>query len=210
LAPRLAALALTASAAETLLQTDPATTRTILVELQTVIRSTVADIRRLVHDLRPPALDELGLVGAIQERIHDLSRPLKPADAGNDSKPAPVSQLQFRLNAPEELPPLPAAVEVAAFRIVTEAIVNVVRHAEATVCEVNIRLNKSLEIEIRDNGRGAKDKRKANPTGGIGLHSMRERAEELGGYCLFEAMPSGGTKVVAMLPIEADVGSESA
>ncbi|WP_229263909.1 sensor histidine kinase [Cohnella cholangitidis] len=212
LAPRLAALALTASAAESLLQTDPATTRTILVELQTVIRSTVADIRRLVHDLRPPALDELGLIGAIQERIHDLSRPMKPAEAGHDSTPVPAaSRLQFRLNAPERLPALPAAVEVAAFRIVTEAIVNVVRHAQATLCEVNIRLGRALEIEIRDNGRGVKDKREANPSGGIGLHSMRERAEELGGYCLIEALQPNGTKVLALLPItEDDKGSESA
>jgi signal transduction histidine kinase len=204
-----------------LLQTDPAMTKSILVELQTVIRSTVSDIRRLVHDLRPPALDELGLVGAIQERINDLSRPLKPSseETGNEfaststssSSSSVSSQLQFRLDAPEFLPTLPAAVEVAAFRIVTEAIVNVVRHAGASICEVSIRLNKGLEVEIRDNGHGLREKREANPSGGIGMHSMRERAEELGGYCLMEANPNGGTKIMAWLPIsEEEQGSESA
>jgi signal transduction histidine kinase len=89
--------------------------------------------------------------------------------------------------------------------------VNVVRHAQATVCEVNIHLSRALEIEIRDNGRGVKDKREANPNGGIGLHSMRERAEELGGYCLIEALQPNGTKVLAFLPItEIEKGSESA
>ncbi len=217
LAPRLAALALTASAAETLLSTDPSVTRSILVELQTVIRSTVTDIRRLVHDLRPPALDELGLIGAIQERINDLSRPLKPSsslEADNETaEPIVASRLQFRLYAPVSLPSLPAAVEVAAFRIVTEAIVNVVRHAGATLCEVSIRMNKGLEIEILDNGQGLSEKRERSMSGGIGLHSMRERAEELGGYCLIEPSPDiqGGTKVLALLPInELEIGSAGA
>lgn len=211
LAPRLAALALTASAAETLLQSDPAKTKSILVELQSVIRSTVSDIRRLVHDLRPPALDELGLVGAIQERIHDLSRPLKPPGHSEEIQHGAPASLHFRLHAPDKFPTLPAAVEVAAFRIVTEAIVNVVRHADATICEVSIRLGQALEVEILDDGQGVRGKRESTGTGGIGLHSMRERAEELGGYCLIEAAQPRGTKVTAYLPItDTDQGSESA
>ncbi|WP_373231497.1 histidine kinase [Cohnella sp.] len=213
LAPRLAALALTASAAETLLQSDPARTKSILVELQTVIRSTVSDIRRLVHDLRPPALDELGLAGAIQERIHDLCRPLKPLASGEGNSHAAPAALDFRLHAPDKLPMLPAAVEVAAFRIVTEAIVNVVRHANATFCEVHIRLGQALEVEIIDDGQGDLDKlgRQSAAAGGIGTHSMRERAEELGGYCLIEAVQPRGTKVRAYLPItDTEQGSESA
>ncbi|MFC5470749.1 sensor histidine kinase [Cohnella suwonensis] len=220
LAPRLAALALTASAAETLMQTDPATTKTILAELQTVIRTSVSDIRRLVHDLRPPALDELGLVGAIQERINDLSRPLKPAwnaEEAFSNESAPPPRLRFRLYAPDSLPPLPAAVEVAAFRIVTEAIVNVVRHSGATECDVSLTVRASaggdgdggLAIVIVDNGHGMGDRRESNPSGGIGQHSMRERAEELGGYCLFEAAPRGGSKVSAWLPLTLEVADNA-
>lgn len=211
LAPRLAALALTASAAETLLQSDPAKTKSILIELQTVIRSTVSDIRRLVHDLRPPALDELGLAGAIQERINDLCRPLKPLEDGGSIQQEVPAALQFRLHAPDRLPLLPAAVEVAAFRIVTEALVNVVRHANASLCEVTIRLGQALEVEIIDDGQGVRDKLESTGPGGIGTHSMRERAEELGGYCLIEAVQPRGTRVLAYLPItDTEQGSESA
>lgn len=210
LAPRLAALAFTASAAETLLQSDPATTKLILVELQTVIRSTVADIRTLVHDLRPPALDELGLIGAINERINDFSRPVNQLHSGG-SAAAAANTLQFGLQAPNQMPPLPAAVEVAAFRIITEALVNVVRHSRATKCDVYIRYNQGLEIEIRDDGLGLGVRAETLGPGGIGLSSMRERAEELGGQCGIEANQPRGTKVWAYLPInETDEGSEIA
>lgn len=228
LAPRLAALAFTASAGETLLESDPAKTKAILAELQTVIRMTVTDIRRLVHDLRPPALDELGLVGAIRERMNDLNRPLRPNPASGGG-----GSLVFRLEAPETLPPLPAAVEVAAFRIVTEAIVNVVRHARATECRVRILVSASgdgLELEVIDDGKGvgsgvvggaAISEASAGATdegavrepiggpGGIGLQSMRERAEELGGTCRLERRMPAGSRLWAYLPV-AEQGSESA
>nr|WP_255570774.1 sensor histidine kinase [Cohnella sp. CFH 77786] len=204
LAPRLAALAFTASAAETLLESDPARTKTILAELQTVIRSSVADIRRLVHDLRPPSLDELGLVGAIRERIHDLTRPLaqRSGEAGS-------SATEFRLSAPDALPALPAAVEVAAFRIVTEAMVNVVRHSGASSCEVRISYDReperALTLEVADDGGGVGDRRRSLPgPGGIGLQSMRERAEELGGWFRIENAEPSGTRVSARLPLPAE------
>lgn len=248
LAPRLAALAFTASAGEALIASDPAKTKDILVELQSVIRTTVSDIRRLVHDLRPPALDELGLLGAVRERIDDLSRPLrieagpKPAEqrdtqgdrvqaslaaAGFADSAAPRGpanpadaeadaghRLRFRLEAPDSLPPLPAAVEVAAFRILTEAIVNVFRHApEARVCNVAVRLGQAgggpaelgregLYLEVRDDGkRGVKTRLAPGAASGIGLSSMRERAEELGGYCRLEPAPDGGMALTAYLPL---------
>lgn len=246
LAPRLAALAFTASAAETLLTSDPGRTKTILVELQTVIRSTVADIRRLVHDLRPPALDELGLVGAIRERIHDLSRPVAGERAGGGGYGGGDAggngggygggdgggggygggAAEFRFDAPKELPPLPAAVEVAAFRIVTEALVNVVRHSGARRCEVRISLapepDAALLLEIADDGKGLGGGDRRNGAarhvqgpGGIGLPSMRERAEELGGTCRIENLDPAGVRVWARLPLsqpapKAEEGSESA
>lgn len=230
LAPRLAALAFTASAGEALIASDPAKTKHILVELQSVIRTTVSDIRRLVHDLRPPALDELGLVGAVRERIDDLSRPLRTEAAANpdgrrmadsgfplaigEAEPG-APRLQFRLEAPETLPPLPAAVEVAAFRILTEAIVNVCRHApEASLCIVSIRLvrdedeaaeraREGLYLEVRDDGRQGAPSRQAPraDASGIGLSSMRARAEELGGYCRLAPAEPRGMALTAFLPL---------
>ncbi|MGE5703682.1 MAG: sensor histidine kinase [Clostridia bacterium] len=200
MAPRLAALNLSAAAAAELLDSDPQTAKSILAEIRSVIRHTVADIRILVDDLRPPAVDELGLIGAVRERIEEISRPMNRAVGSED-----VPTIQFELDAPAQMQPLPAAVEVAAYRILTEAIVNVVRHSKATCCRVGIRLKSeqtaALELEVTDNGEGnllhGTDRRST----GLGLHSMRERASELGGSCSIERNESGGTRVWAYLPL---------
>jgi nitrate/nitrite-specific signal transduction histidine kinase len=106
----------------------------------------------------------------------------------------------IRVEAPENLPPLPAAVEVAVYRIVGEAITNVVRHAEARTCVVCITLDKgALRLDVSDDGVGIGRDRGA----GVGLSSMRERAEELGGACTVEPGSGGGTRVSARLPLEA-------
>jgi signal transduction histidine kinase len=93
------------------------------------------------------------------------------------------------------LPPLPAAVEVAAYRIVTEAMTNVIRHAAAASCTVTFRLAKDLEIEIEDDGTGFDTGTRL----GIGVNSMRERATELGGT--LEIAVDGGTRISAHLPV---------
>ena len=113
------------------------------------------------------------------------------------------SSLQIEITAPEkELSTLSAAVEVAAYRIVLEALTNVIRHAHAKHCA--IRFSESREgasnilcIEIQDDGMGIPEAHRA----GVGLRSMRERAEELGGSCLIERQTEGGTYVQARLPI---------
>jgi signal transduction histidine kinase len=98
----------------------------------------------------------------------------------------------------EELGPLPAAVEVAAYRIAVEAVTNAVRHSEGTSCTVTLRREEgALRVEIRDDGVGAAGGRDT----GVGLGSMRDRAEELGGTCTVSAGPGGGTVVVAVLPM---------
>jgi signal transduction histidine kinase len=107
------------------------------------------------------------------------------------------ARLQIVVEAPDHLPPLSAAVEVAAYRIVQEALTNVVKHAQAGRCTVRLTAADALEIEIADDGVGLPDKRRA----GVGLLSMRERAEELGGTCVVEALPEGGTRVTARLPM---------
>ncbi|PYI52533.1 sensor histidine kinase [Paenibacillus flagellatus] len=208
-APRLAALALTAAAAEELLEADPAATRAILAELRANIRATVADIRSLAHDLRPPALDELGLLGAVRERVRELSHAASGAGAPGGGA------VRFELDAPDGLPPLPAAVEVAAYRIASEAIANVVRHAEAGRCRIGVRFVRTaertgLELAVADDGRGVRASQAAKPggsagtgRGGIGLRSMRERAAELGGTCRIEPAHAdgSGTKVIVFLPV---------
>jgi signal transduction histidine kinase len=101
------------------------------------------------------------------------------------------------MEAPNELPALPAAVEVAAYRITLEALTNVARHAHAHNCTVHLDVNGALELEIVDDGLGLPHDHRA----GVGLASMRERAAELGGTCSVERRLPGGTRVRAHLPL---------
>jgi signal transduction histidine kinase len=144
------------------------------------IRATVMDVRRVVEGLRPPALDELGLAGAVEQAVHRIA-----ADG----------HLRVEVQiAP--LPPLPAATEVAAFRIVTEAVANVVRHARASMCRVALEASGgALRLCVEDDGIGLA----AAASGGNGLHTMRERAEEMGGS--LRVTTRDGTSVVAELPV---------
>jgi signal transduction histidine kinase len=148
----------------------------------------VADIRRLIYQLRPPALDELGLLGALQIQAAKLAGANQTLRIAVEATPA-------------VLPPLPAAVEVAAYCIVLEALTNVTRHAQARTCHVHLAVSagqrKTLEVTIIDDGLGLPSQLQA----GVGLISMRERAEELGGACLVEAAATGGTCVRARLPL---------
>jgi signal transduction histidine kinase len=183
LAPTLASLGLTASTAADLISTNPETATALVKELQTEIRATVGSIRRLVYDLRPPTLDELGLLAAIRERAAQYSN----APGG----------IHMNVDAPAELPALPAAVEVAAYRIVQEALENVSKHSQARQCAIRFANHHGLEIEITDDGIGLP----SNISPGVGLRSMRERAEELGGSCVIESCVNGGTRILACLPI---------
>jgi len=141
----------------------------------------LSDVRRLVYNLRPPALDELGLIGAIREAA---------AQYGSNG-------LKISIDTPEILPALPAAVEVATYRIVQEGLTNVVRYAHARNCNVLLLIDDELRLELSDDGVGLP----VNRTAGVGLSSMRERAAELGGECSVEAYPTGGTRVLARLPL---------
>jgi signal transduction histidine kinase len=185
----LASLNWRAGAIRSLLSRDPAAADTLVVEQQQTIQAAIADIRRLVYDLRPPALDELGLVGAIRERAAQQATP-----AERDGAPG----LCIDVVAPYHLPALPAAVEVAAYRIVQEALANVTHHSRAHRCSIRLVCSEeSLLIEVIDDGTGLSAEHHA----GVGLLSMRERAEELGGTCEISQAPVGGTRVRAFLPL---------
>ncbi|MGH3145095.1 MAG: GAF domain-containing sensor histidine kinase, partial [Rubrobacter sp.] len=182
LGPQLAAQTLKLGSARSLYPRDPAAADRLLSELESDMEVALADIRRVVYDLRPPALDELGLDGAIRE-----------AAARYETHGPRIS-----FDIPGELPPLPAAVEVAAYRIAQEALTNVVRHAGARNCTVRLSpRDGALDLEVTDDGVGLPE----NRTAGVGLSSMRERAAELGGTCVVESIPSGGTRVLARLPL---------
>ena len=181
--PTLASFSQRLETAAELIHTNPKKSERIIHALQKQVTETVAEIRRLVYALRPPVLDEFGLVSAIREHTAQYSGP---------------RGIKVSFDVTEPMPPLPAAVEVAAYRIALEAFTNVVKHARANICHVLIRLeNGSLLLEISDNGKGLP----AETHAGIGLHSMRERAGELGGEFSVEKRPSGGTTVRARLPI---------
>jgi signal transduction histidine kinase len=158
--------------------------RDLVAELRTEARSAIEDIRRLVDDLRPPALDEVGLVAAVRQRAASLSR------AGEES-------LVVEVDGPASPPELAAAVEVAAYRIATEAVTNVVRHAGASRCVVTVSVNGVLEVTVADNGRRPWDASRV----GVGWSSMRDRAAELGGTCEISRRAEGGTLVRAVLPL---------
>jgi signal transduction histidine kinase len=184
LGPTLTAITLRADAAINLLARDPARARALLDELRGAAGDAISEVRQLVHGLRPRALDEFGLVGAIREQGIGVDRAGRP---GPDVVIVPGA----------ELPPLPAAVEVAAYRIATEAITNAIRHADARQCRVRITANAALEVEVTDDGHGWAGRL----TPGVGIQSMRERAADLGGTLTIEPLPGGGTIVLARLPL---------
>ena len=154
-----------------------------LETLRTGLRSTVTEVRRIVEGLRPPAIDDLGLFGALTQ----LGRSLSDG-----------SGLELAVALPEDIGALPAAVEVAAYRIAQEALTNVVRHASASTCWVAGSLSAdALVLEVSDDGRGG-----AGPGEGAGMHTMRERAAEIGGEVDVRSV-EGGTSVTIRLPLRA-------
>lgn len=154
-----------------------------LVGVKGEIQRALQDVRRLVYNLRPPSLDQFGLAGAIGAHLEETRLP-----AG----------LRVRLETPESLPPLPAAVEVAAYRIVLEGLTNVARHAEAGECVVRLAMEgDGLRVVVRDDGKGLP----AGWRSGVGVAAMRERVAELGGEVRIGAAEPRGTEVSAWLPV---------
>ncbi|MCB0027515.1 MAG: sensor histidine kinase [Anaerolineales bacterium] len=183
LGPILAAVALQADTARDLADGDPDETKVILNSIMEQAQTAVNDVRQLVYGLRPPSLDELGLEGALRQSCQAYQH-----------------QLNIQIIC-VDLPALPAAVEVAAYRIVQEALNNVVKHAKATSCMITIRLATGLKLVIEDDGVGIGE----TAVSGVGFISMQERAAELGGTCQIERLPSKGTRVTAVLPLPSDI-----
>lgn len=170
---------------------DPSSTE-LIGELRAETKGAIAEIRRLVDDLRPPALDEVGLVGALRQKAVSLS--------GHGDPP-----LVVEVEGPTGMPPLPAAVEVAAYRIAMEAMTNVARHSGAFRCTVTVAVNGAVEVTVVDNGTGPRD----GATPGVGWGSMRDRAAELGGSCSVSRRHDGGTMVRAIIPLPSAIPMQS-
>lgn len=181
--PTMAAIALRAETVRNLVArpAPPAEVADVLDRIERDATQAAETVRRLAYDLRPPVLDERGLAEALREQFAGVSTPSVQLDAGS-------------LGTGQ----LPAAVEVAAYRIAIAAVANVVRHAGAATCWVGLHRGATgLEVTIADDGAGpAPDLRS-----GIGITGMRERAAELGGTCTIAERPGGGTLVRAVLPV---------
>jgi signal transduction histidine kinase len=154
-------------------------------ELADQVQASSRDMRRLIHDLRPVALDELGLVPALREHLTHCER-----ERG----------LAFRLTA-DVAERLPASVETALFRIVQEAVNNVLQHAQAQQVRVTLsRRDNDIRLEIADDGHGF-DPHLPRSGKHIGLWSMRERVEQLGGQFEVRSVPDQGTTLIAVVPL---------
>jgi signal transduction histidine kinase len=182
LGPTLASAAMRLDLLRELLHTQPDTADRVLRSVSEAQHQALVDIRRLIENLRPTILDHLGLAKALSEQVERVRGPVAVDLSGAD-----------------DLGPLPAAVEVAVYRIVSEALTNVVRHAQASTCVIRIWRDTEVHVEIRDDGRGL-------PTAyhsGVGLTSIRERCAELGGAAQIASAPGGGTLVRCRIPVPA-------
>lgn len=189
--PTLAATALGVRAVRSLLRSDRAAAERVLNRLEGELHSAIAEIRRLASGMHPAVLDRLGLVEAVRRHAEIIGS--RSATAGGP--------LLVEVDVQGEVPPLPAAIELAAYRIVCEALTNVARHSNAHRCAVRIWLDGDLHVEIVDDGNGAMNEPDvADLSSGVGLRSMRERACSLGGRWAIEAVTPGGTRVAATLP----------
>ena len=190
LGARLSGVVLLLQASRNLLDRDSKRVAALLDELCTETQEAIADVRRLVYQLRPPALDELGLIAAIRQHATALE--------GADT-PDGAAALTVQIDAPtEEVRPLPAAVEVAVYWVAVEALTNVVRHAQARSCRLQLSYGAFINLEIADDGIGFPPGWRA----GVGVSSMRERLSELGGSLSIASGEAGyGTRIMARVPL---------
>lgn len=189
--PKLALLAMNLEVIKDLIKRDPDSAERLLDDAGSRTHEAISEIRQVVSNLRPAVLDELGLEGALSILTEQTSGAHRhdragPFDVTLEATPAGC------------LGQLSAAVEVAAYRIISEAVNNASRHAQATCCNVQIQVDGRLSISVHDDGKGI-------PPGavpGTGLASIAERAHELGGTAAVRQAPSGGTLVTATIPLQ--------
>lgn len=186
LGPTLAGVALGLGAARRAVAASAPETADLLASMETEVKGSLADVKRLVADLHPTTLEELGLAEALRQYAETVTQRSEGA-------------LKVKVELAGPLAPLPAAVEVAAYRIVLEAVTNVARHAQASLCTVAVSMaDGRLGLTVTDDGGGMPPLGQAK---GLGLRSMAERAAELGGECTVGAARDRGTRVAAAIPL---------
>ena len=154
--------------------------RELLDRIADEVDALIGEVKRIARDLRPTALDQFGLVIAVSEFTRSFG-----------------DELEFHLDLPDPTIELPAAVEAATYRIVSEAVTNVVRHAHASCCWLTISIDDAVDIDVADDGVGIA----ANTASGIGWTAMRERAFELGGVWSIESRKPSGARIHVRLPL---------
>jgi two-component system NarL family sensor kinase len=181
LGPLLAGIGLGLGALDPMIERDPEAARRHVRELRAQMRDAIAEVQRIIDGLGPLALETDDLVGA-------LTRFARRGGGG----------AEIRVHAPEPLDELPGTVGAAAYAVALEAIANAVRHAGAGRVDVHLRrLPTALELTVTDDGHGFA----GATTHGVGLRSMRARAQRLGGSFAIEPHHAGGTRVRTQLPL---------
>jgi signal transduction histidine kinase len=178
LGPMLVGTTFNLEAAQNVLGHDPKKAGRLISSATDHLQSVIADVRKMIYGLRPQALDEAGLTGAITQQANQ------------------IPGIHFEMNT-HDLPKLPEVLEVAIYRIVSEALNNIAKHAHASHVHFELQQHEhELRLEVRDDGIGMP----MNPQAGIGLQSMRERATELGGTLELERLEHG-TRIHARFPM---------
>lgn len=197
LGPSLAALGNRLRACQSILRTDPRRAERELEEVAGNLKGHVREIRHLIYDLRPLALDQLGLKEAVKQQVERFSR---------------ETGIQASFNMSWNVPLDPLA-EVSIYRVIQECLSNVQKHANASEAEVNLRaLNTDLELRIKDNGQGfdPTEVQSRAADQGVGLVSMRERAELLRGRISVQSRPGSGCEIILCIPSkEVEIGTHS-
>jgi signal transduction histidine kinase len=179
-------VSLLSEAALSLLERDPSKARERLERANELAQGALAEMRALIFQLRPMTLQEEGLLSAIKKHLAALL-----------SRHGRVVELKVTGTSRR----LPAQVEDAAFRIVQESLNNVVKHAMAPRAQVELHFEPhALKLSTADNGVGFDPhaRRRAHT---MGMASMRERAESVGGRLSVDSEPGSGTRVSAELPV---------
>jgi two-component system sensor histidine kinase/response regulator len=160
----------------------------LISDIESVLRETMAQLRDVLTDLRPPALDELGLLAALRHHLQRLST---------------HADLRFQIEGSEPSPRLAPEVEIALFRIAQEAINNAIKHAQATCITVGIKPEAAQVIlSISDNGKGFSPDEKPASGAGLGMTTMYERAEAIGATLAIRSPENQGTLIAVRVPLK--------
>jgi two-component system NarL family sensor kinase len=183
LSPALSGIGLSADTARRLLAAQPGQVDALLQRISVEARDSAEVVRRMLADLRPAALEDGGLVAALEDRASQLIRP---------------GEFDVRVRATDALDDLTAAAQLAAYRIAVEAMTNAARHSGGSRCDVVLeRSNGQLHLIVSDDGRGIGP----DVQHGVGLTSMHERAEEVGGQVRLGGSDVRGLTIVARIPV---------